>query len=77
MFTNSSIYAIIKIDTLSVFNRTIETCVAKIYRKDDISIEHFIVGVYRPHTDTEENFINALQDILSNQILHNKTVIIA
>ena len=77
VFTNSSMYAIIKIDTLSVCNTTIETCVAKIYRKDDISIEHFIVGVYRPHTDTEENFINALQDILSNQLLHDKTVIIA
>ena len=77
IFSNSSIYGINKIDTLSVCNTTIETCVARIYRKDNISIDHFIVGVYRPFTDTHENFTHALQEILSNPILHNKTVILA
>ena len=32
VFTNSSIYDITKIDTLSICNSTIETCVARIYR---------------------------------------------
>ena len=77
IFSNSTMYDITKIETLSVCNRTIETCVARIYRKDNILMEHIIVGVYRPHTDTMENFIHALQEILTNNLLHNKTVIIA
>ena len=77
IFTNSSIYGIKKVDVLSVCNRTIETCVARIYRKDNTSIDHFIVAIYRPHTDTIENFTNALQEILSNPLLHSKTVIVA
>ena len=56
---------------------TIETCVARVFRIDNIRSEHFIVGVYRPHTDSIDNFVHALQEILSNHILHNKTVILA
>ena len=56
---------------------TIETCVARIYRKDNIRSDHFIVGVYRPHTDSVDNFVHALQEILSNNLLLNKTVILA
>ena len=77
VFTNSSMYGIQKVELLSKCNMTIETCVARIYRKDDISMEHFIVGVYRPHTDTADNFTDALQEILTNNLLQNKTVIIA
>ena len=77
IFANSSIYEMNKIDTLSVCNTAIETCVARIHRKDNTSIHHFIVGVYRPFTDTHENFTQALQEILSNPILNNKTVILA
>ena len=77
IFANSCMYGITKIESLSVCNATIETCVARIYSKQNISLEHFIVGVYRPHTDTEENFIHALHEILSNSLLQNKTVIIA
>ena len=77
IFTDLSLYDLKKIDSLSVCNTTIETCVARIFRKDNPSLDHFIVGVYRPHTDTEENFINDLQEILSNPLLHNKKVILA
>ena len=77
IFSNSSIYEINKIDMLSVCNTTIETCVARIHRKGNTSIHHFIVAVYRPFTDTHENFTRALQEILSNPILQNKTVILA
>ena len=77
IFTDPTIYDLKKINTLSVCNETIETCVAKLFRKDNASMEHFIVGVYRPHTDSEENFTTALHEILSNPLLHNKNVIIA
>ena len=77
VFTNSTFYDIKKIDMLSICNPTIETCVARIYRKNNTFIEHFLVGVYRPHTDTAENFILALHELLSNDLLRNKTVIIA
>ena len=77
IFTNSTMYDIIKLESLSVCNTTIETCVARIYRRDNILMEHFIVGVYRPHTDTVENFIHSLQEILTSNLLRNKTVIIA
>ena len=42
-----------------------------------MSTEHIVVGVYRPHTDNEENFINDLSEILLNALLNNKTVILA
>ena len=77
IFANSSLYYIKKIDELSICNSTIETCVTKISNKSNIEIVHFIVGVYRPHTDNVENFIVALQEILSNDLLQNKTIILA
>ena len=77
VFCNSSIYDLQKIETLSVCNMTIETCVARIFKKDNIRSEHFIVGVYRPHTDSVDNFVHALQNILSDNILANKTVVLA
>ena len=46
VFCNSSIYDLQKIETLSVCNMIIETCVARIYRKNNIRSDHFIVGVY-------------------------------
>ena len=66
IFANSSMYGIDKIDELSCCNETIEICAAKLFRLDRTDIEHFIIGLYRPHTDTEENFIRELHDKLSN-----------
>ena len=44
VFANSSIYGITKIDELSRCNDFIETCVARVYRLDNIEQEHYIVG---------------------------------
>ena len=77
IFANSSLYYIKKIDELSICNSTIETCVARISNKCNIENEHFIVGVYRPHTDNVENFLAALHELLSNDILYDKTTILA
>ena len=77
IFVNSSIYGINKIDELSCCNDTIEICAAKVFRLDKTNVEHYIIGLYRPHTDTEDNFIRELYDRLSNVMLYNKTIIIA
>ena len=77
VFANSSEFGINKIEELSLCTTTIESCVAKIHRKDNVDEIHYIVGIYRPHTDNEENFINELHVLLSNELLRNKIVIIA
>ena len=77
VFAYSTEFVINKIDELSFCNATIESCVAKIHRKDNVNEIHYIVGIYRPHTDNEVNFIGALYEILSNDILSNKTIIMA
>ena len=77
IFANTSIYDIKKINHLSFINENIETCVARISRKDNNDLEHYIVGVYRPRHDDDEIFINILHNILSNEIFNNKTIILA
>ena len=77
IFANSSIYGIKKINNLSFYNESIETCVARIHRLDNKDDEHYIVGVYRPRHDNDENFINTLHQILSSEVLRNKTIILA
>ena len=77
IFANSLMYGIKKVNELSVCNETIETCVVRIFRKNDTECEHFIVGVYRPRHDDDEPFLDALHEILSSNLLHNKTIILA
>ena len=77
IFANSSIYNIKKINQLSICNESIETCVARISRKDHPEKEHIIIGIYRPRHDDDPNFLLALEGVISSQLLHNKTLIIA
>ena len=35
----------------------------------------FVVGIYRPHTDTVENFLNELETVLQDDILKDKLII--
>ena len=78
IFADTSKHSIAKIQELSFCNQTIETCVAKISSKISNSAHDLIViSVYRPHTDSIDNFNCALNNILCNSILRNKTVIIA
>ena len=66
-----------KIEDLSVCNDTIELCVAEVSRIHDPSQKHIIVGVYRPHTDSIENFTHELNQVLNHRLLMNKYIIIA
>ena len=77
IFCDSNLYRINKIDQLSVCNDTIESCVAEISSNDDPSQNHAIVAIYRPHTDSIENFTEQLFRILSDSIISNKSIIIA
>ena len=77
IFANSLMYGIKKVNELSVCNEIIETCVARIFRKNDTECEHYIVGVYRPRHDDDESFLDALHEILSSNLLQNKTIILA
>ena len=70
-------YNIKKINDLSHRNESIETCVAQISKKDNAGTENFVIGVYRPRHDNDVNFIDTLQEIISNELLHNKCVIMA
>ena len=78
VFVDSTKYNVTKIDNLSVCSSTIETCTTKILPLNRSNNDEFIViAVYRPHTDSIENFIDALHNILTNNVLHNKTIFIA
>lgn len=63
----------LKIDELSFCNNTIEIC------SIEVSVDNrniIILGVYRPHSDTIENFNSTFADILSKSYLRNKLCII-
>ena len=63
----------IKIDELSFSNDTIEICTVQ----TEINSQKLIIlGVYRPHSDTIDNFNSLFSDILSNAILRNKFCIV-
>ena len=77
IFAVSRNYKLTKIDDLSFCNETIESCVAKISIKNSNGADEIVViGVYRPHTDTIENFVIALQNIVTNNSLSNKKIFI-
>ena len=72
IFVNTSLDSSF-ISELSICNATIESCVVKVCHGNE---SMFIVGIYRPHTDSIENFTSMLVDILNNVILCNHNVII-
>ena len=78
VFVLSNLYRIRKINELSICDEKIETCVAQVIPKNSTDSScHFIVAIYRPHTDTVDNFVDALHQILIHPILHNQIVILA
>ena len=69
----SRYFEICRLDELCVCNLTIESCVSQIKISNKFLI---IIGIYRPHTDTIENFIIALNNILNNPIIKNNELVI-
>ena len=62
-----------KIESISYSNDTIEICTAEFYfGKQNV----MIIGVYRPHSDTIDNFNSAFSDILKNRLLKNRFCIL-
>ena len=57
------------VEELCYANVDIEVCSVKIVSNDD---SFYIIGIYRPHSGTIENFSNELIQILTNQLLKNK-----
>ena len=55
-------------------NDTIESCVVQIEYCGD---RYIILAVYRPHTDSIENFNKTLYDMLHTDVLRGKAVILA
>jgi hypothetical protein len=62
------------VDSLSVCNKTIETCTVKIKLNKEILI---IVGIYRPHSDSIENFSFVLNRLLESRYLLKSKVCLA
>ena len=63
-----------KIEKLSYCNSTIEVCTVEF----DFGKQHmFVLGIYRPHSDTIDNFNKLFSDILDSKLLKNKICIIA
>ena len=71
VFVRNNIYSF-KISSLDICNNTIECCSVEI----NVNSQAFsIVGIYRPHHDTIENFTFALENLLNGLDL-NKLVIL-
>ena len=62
-----------KCDLFCLNNDTIEMCTIKIISSDTIL---FLIGIYRPHSGTIENFTNCLETILNDGILLNSKICI-
>ena len=62
-----------KVAELSVCNLTMETCVCRIGTENGYII---ICAVYRPHTDSIENFATELESLLSNPVIKNASTIL-
>ena len=58
---------------LSFQNPTIETCSVQLTIN---RIKYYIIGIYRPHSDSVPNFIEALTLILNNPIIKDKNCIL-
>ena len=61
------------IENLSFSNATIEICTVEIFLENKPLI---LIGIYRPHSDSVENFNSLLMDILNDTRLRNKTCIL-
>ena len=77
IFCSSSLYSIKKMNELCFSNETIESCVAEITLKKDISLKHVVVAIYRPPGGNIDEFINVLNFILSNELLKDKKIFIS
>ena len=62
-----------KIEHLSFCNSTIEICTVEIIQN---GLNIFILGIYRPHTDSIENFSDILSDTLEDAILRGKHLVL-
>ena len=62
-----------RIVELCMCNITIETCVCRVNFEGGYLV---ILGVYRPHTDSIQNFILILESILNNPILRDASMVI-
>ena len=61
------------VPNLSVCNSTIETCVVRIFVQGGYLL---ILGVYRPHTDSIENFTLYLESVLNNHVVRNAKLVL-
>ena len=72
LFTNENLKAK-KLDKFSYCNNTIEICSTEF----DFDNQHIIIlGVYRPYSDSIDNFNVIFSDILVNQLMKNKFCIV-
>ena len=62
------------IEQLSYANETIEICTVKV---SSLNRQIYVCGIYRPHSDSIENFGSSLENILNNNQLTNSTCIFA
>ena len=72
IYVNSNISARV-IPNLSFSNNTIEICSVEIKILDHVVI---LLGIYRPHSDTIENFNTVFLDLLNRANLRNKFIVI-
>ena len=61
------------VSELSYSNTSIEISTVEIVRDAEVS---FVIGIYRPHSDSIQNFDRELAGILSNPLLKNKTCMV-
>ena len=62
-----------RIDELSVSNAVVESCVVEILIRSETFI---IFAIYRPHSESKEEFILAIDGMLQSDLLRGKTVIV-
>ena len=62
-----------KIDNLSYVNENIEICSVEICLPNE---KLYVLGIYRPHSGTIENFCHEIDSVLQNPVLRNKRCIV-
>ena len=66
-------YASCRIDELCTVDDTIEICTVRVTFR---YFELFVLGIYRPHSDNIDNFVNRLSMILNHDVLHGKRIVV-
>ena len=61
------------VEALSYCNATIEVCTIEVKIGNQL---FYLIGIYRPHSDTVFNFNLALSEFLNNSILNNKVCVL-